>query len=47
MIYRCLEVEEGNQIKEVNPQDSLGAPQSLAVLARAHQDLRLEKQAEA
>ena len=45
MSYGYLEVRGENQAKESNPQDSLGAPQGLAVLAGAQQDLRLGKQA--
>lgn len=48
-IIRCgyLEVREENEAKKLNPQDFLGASQGQAMLARAQQDLRLEKQAEA
>lgn len=45
MSYGNLEVRGENQAKESNHQDSLGAPQGLAVLTGAQQDLRLGKQA--
>lgn len=45
MLCVYLEVRKENEAKKLNPQDSLGASQGLAMLARAQQDLRLEKRA--